>query len=760
MSGKLIFLLLLLVILSSTTFGGVAPPFSYTLRQPNGIEFEVRMFGDENLNWVETMDRSVIIDVLDDDNNIWWYYATIDSEGYFAPSDILVGGDVALDLSGRLELWDIQPKRVTRFDGKFHRVAEKSIRDVHMLAADPNTPSILKPIVFLVDFPGKLPGQMPSHRYTQSQFEKLLFAERLNPENVNPPLPDTYKMSVRDYFTEVSDGKFTVSGSIDSIIDWKTTKHGYSYYVDENQGFGGGPNGISQSAYAVCAELAQAVDNVVNFANFDGDQNGVVDLVILIMEGWFDGSKNQFWDFQDILYSVKNIDPNAPASFNEFLMLDGKIIKRFIVAPEQAFYNNQPDFDQGDIQPIGTFCVEIGYALDLPGLYDMDTWPDSNSIEPIISSGIGYWGLMGFGCWNRRTSPAYICAWSRSRLNWITTELLETGMKPERISVPPAEYSHLAYKILINPNDASEYFLLENRRRIGSDKYLMGEGLLIWHIDENFTERWINRVNCIESTYGVNLIQADGAGHLYKNIDANKNDWNYGDNGDPFPGSSGNTAFTFSTNPNSNSYQYDRDADGKIDLGYNSQVSITNISQDANGAISCTVTSPNYTGFEIGYDIGGFNYYDTWGENRAGILVYPTSSSYLKSIRTVFVCDSFDNHVDSYTIRVWEGFDDITGFPQTLINSQSGNVDWSASAPQHIGGWVTIPIKANIFCQSGEKYYIEIQYEGSGYIMPCDDCYYCSDRPPSERSFYRESGLDPCQIYIYGDWNIRAIFGL
>ena len=62
-----------------------------------------------------------------------------------------------------------------------------------------------------------------------------------------------------------------------------------------------------------------------------------------------------------------------------------------------------------------------------------------------------------------------------------------------------------------------EYLLLENRQKIGSDKFLANSGLLIWHVDEIITDMYPanNSVNVDPNYYGVNLIQADGQGDLY-----------------------------------------------------------------------------------------------------------------------------------------------------------------------------------------------------------------------------------------------------
>jgi immune inhibitor A len=100
---------------------------------------------------------------------------------------------------------------------------------------------------------------------------------------------------------------------------------------------------------------------------------------------------------------------------------------------------------------------------------------------------------------------------------------------------------------------------LENRQRTLYDAQLPGDGLLIWHIDENQSG------NTDENHYKVGLVQADGLRNLER-------DQNRGDRGDPYPGSRNNTNLTASTTPNSNSF-----------TGVSTGVSIVNIA--ASGAM-------------------------------------------------------------------------------------------------------------------------------------------------------------------------------
>jgi subtilisin-like proprotein convertase family protein len=74
-----------------------------------------------------------------------------------------------------------------------------------------------------------------------------------------------------------------------------------------------------------------------------------------------------------------------------------------------------------------------------------------------------------------------------------------------------------------------QYLLLENRTRTGFDSALPGQGLLVWRVDERLKMT-------SPASPAMLLIQADGRHDLER-----ADDYNAGDDGDPFPGQAGRT---------------------------------------------------------------------------------------------------------------------------------------------------------------------------------------------------------------------------
>ncbi|HEY4694092.1 MAG TPA: hypothetical protein VIH16_11695, partial [Bellilinea sp.] len=137
---------------------------------------------------------------------------------------------------------------------------------------------------------------------------------------------------------------------------------------------------------------------------------------------------------------------------------------------------------------------------------------------------------------------------------WITPTAV-SGIQPGTV-ISQAETTPLAYILGTNPGGVNwnfdvasgvgEYFLVENRQLTGYDVGLPGCGLIITHIDESVTST--NFANANEFHPLVKIIEADGLDQLVYE------EYNRGDSGDPYPGSTNNQTFNFSSTPNSRLY--------------------------------------------------------------------------------------------------------------------------------------------------------------------------------------------------------------
>jgi subtilisin-like proprotein convertase family protein len=168
---------------------------------------------------------------------------------------------------------------------------------------------------------------------------------------------------------------------------------------------------------------------------------------------------------------------------------------------------------------IGTFCHEAGHLIcRFPDLYDYGK-RDGDS-DP--SSGLGAYCLMASGSHlDSGRTPAPISAYLRSLAGWTgQVHLLNDGGE---FRAAHGNYDTLyKYQLADRPN---EYFLIENRSRMGLDAHCTSNGLAVYHCDILGSNEW--QGGTADNHYQCALIQADGARHL-------ENNRNYGDEGDLF----------------------------------------------------------------------------------------------------------------------------------------------------------------------------------------------------------------------------------
>ena len=266
----------------------------------------------------------------------------------------------------------------------------------------------------------------------------------------------------------------------------------------------------------------------------------------------------------------------------------------------------------------------------------------------------------------------------------------------------------------------------------------------------------INSVNVNSEFYGVNLLQADGQDELYSSS-------GNADSTDPFQ--PGDGPINGSSYPSSDMYDYDRNADGVIEVGGESNVEISDFSTNNDDIFSLIVTNPNQHGEMLSYDEGNYE-----GiafpkvENQlewAGIRVVSPSTALLSGIQTVFPPSySPVSNVTDYTINVWSGW--IGSKPERLLCTYQGNVEWTPELSRD-GGFAFISLlDQNIIWNRGETYYVEVNYNGTGYMYFFDQGIY-SNNQSDGMSYYRGSIQSNCMLLSNqnsaenGDWNIRVI---
>jgi immune inhibitor A len=359
--------------------------------------------------------------------------------------------------------------------------------------------------------------------------------------------------TVRNYYNEVSYGQLDiVTVNLPSTVGWVTAPSTYAYYCNGQNGTGSYP----QNCQKLCEDVVALVDASVDFSQYDNDDDGYVDALILVHTGpgaEFTLSDNDIWSHQWATF----LPP----------LKDGVYIYNYCIMPE--YWNSA-----GDIT-CGVFCHELGHIFGLPDLYDTDS--------PADSYGIGKWSIMSYGSWNGPSGmgdyPAHFDAWSRIQLGF--TSYVNVTANMSDVNIISVENEGSIYRLWSSGGAGDEYYLVENRQKSGYDTYLPGAGLLIWHIDDSQSSndnQWYPG-HTGSGHYLVALEQADSLFELEKKLSA-------GNTGDPFPGSTSRTVFSPFTTPNSNTYD-----------GENTYVSVSNISPSG-----ATMTADFQVSFASGID--------------------------------------------------------------------------------------------------------------------------------------------------------------
>lgn len=316
---------------------------------------------------------------------------------------------------------------------------------------------------------------------------------------------------LRAYYIEVSRDQFHL-GAVATV--WLQPEEMYHYYVNTDRIPGTeDDNGFNTSDIAFTfdppmnvwglarAAVREADEAGVDFTRYDndgpdgipssGDDDGVVDAIIIIHSGRGAETAGPVAG-ADLIWSHKS-DLNDPAitRFMGETVLDGVTIGPYLFVPENG--------------NLGVYAHEFGHILGLPDLYG--TFAEDGSTIQV--SMVGAFCLMDAGGLLPLTAqsggitpgsvPSHINSVFKEWLGWLepisfTRQGSANTSNPDTQLEPVASTGE-AMRLLENPggvdwDDADgrggEYFMLEYRSPlIGSEPYLPGEGLLIWHADES-----------------------------------------------------------------------------------------------------------------------------------------------------------------------------------------------------------------------------------------------------------------------------------
>jgi M6 family metalloprotease-like protein len=218
---------------------------------------------------------------------------------------------------------------------------------------------------------------------------------------------------------------------------------------------------------------------------------------------------------------------------------------------------------------IGTFCHESGHLLcRFPDMYDYGE--RDGDFEK--SQGIGVYCLMGSGNHlDRGRTPSPVCGYLRDLVGWADNQVSLNSVG--EFQARHGDYGTVLKYETDRPN---EYFIVENRSRLGLDGGLPAAGLAVYHCDWLGSNEW--QGGTADKHYQCGLLQADGHFDMEHNV-------NGGDVGDLFADRSG-VALSHGTMPSSR--QWDGAESGLIigEVGASGEVIRFRIGEQVKGHVA------------------------------------------------------------------------------------------------------------------------------------------------------------------------------
>ena len=439
-------------------------------------------------------------------------------------------------------------------------------------------------------FEGKKKGIVILVEYTDVSFKTTNPKERFDRiANEISYSEGSFNGSVKDYFLSQSRGTFELDFDIVGPVK---LAHNMAYY-GANDSWG---NDLRPEMMVV--EGCKAVDDEVNFADYDWDGDGKVDQVYIIYAGYGEADtydkENTVWPHEWALSGSSITTPQT---------LDGVVVDTYACSSELN--------GSGKIDGIGTMCHEFSHCMGLPDMYD---------INYTGNFGMGPWDLMDSGSYNDDGyTPAGYSSYERMVCGWLSPVVVNKGDELAVSGMTALAEDGEAYMIA-NSGNPDEYFLVENRQRVAWDAALPASGVLVLHVDYDEKIWYYNLVNTTgrDSYSGVNNPH-QRVTILHADNDDDKsyfNSYNYSYSkttyyGDPYP-YNGNDSITPTSVPSSSLYS--ANADGKKYL----DVAIRNIAVAGDGTASmdfgeCYV-SEGGNGNGEDDDNGNYLFYETFDD--------------------------------------------------------------------------------------------------------------------------------------------------
>lgn len=448
---KRILISVVLSLCAAMTFAIPAKKSWKVVSQSDGTTIKVSQAGDEHLHYYITEDNVPLYKAADNR----YCYLTIES-GKLHNSGVLAHESAARsakELQVMNTIHDLAPI-ARQMAAKKRSAAKRCVRPDRLPSKDDISvfKGSKKALVILAAFSDK------SFSKGDDAIVKF-YDEVLNQEGYSQ---NGAAGSVHDYFKDMSRGEFDLT--FDIVGPVKVSKSA-TYY--------GGPSPIMGGTDHIGEFITEAIKKAdekcdIDWKKYDWDDDGEVEQVFVLYAGYGQatgGPTGTIWPNAWTLdEALQNSDGNGGFS------IDGVFINQYACS-------NELYLDSGTVpMGLGVFCHEFSHCMGLPDMYDTNYGSTPTMGDWDLLAGGSYNGPQGIG-W----CPAGWTSYERAYAGWLElTELKAGDIIKGMTSLEEADGK--AY-VIYNDNHKDEYYLLENHKGMGWDKYTPENGLLIIHVD-------------------------------------------------------------------------------------------------------------------------------------------------------------------------------------------------------------------------------------------------------------------------------------
>ncbi|MBQ9286282.1 MAG: M6 family metalloprotease domain-containing protein [Bacteroidaceae bacterium] len=421
----------------------------FTLRLVDGSEAVVFFAGDEHNSWLQTTDGRIVDEV--------------------APNRFAISQRTVADERAKLK----SRRRQLAVEGR-HRIGSQATAPLPSIGS-PKVP------VVLVNFTDSVFTVAPTDEEVRAYYD--LYCNGTRDGNLYQG-HNSYG-SIRDYFSDQSDGQFTPEFVVMGPV---TVSREESYYGRNNSALfkDARYNEFTKEAIALATQIYDG-----DWSDFDNRGMGQVDMVFFIFAGCGENSSHVSTDIW-------------PKEVKSRSIINGITFATSACCSEKAASVKLNEERTGyivtgsKVDGIGVMCHELSHALGLPDFYNTN----------YESFGMDLWSLMDYGCYaGNGARPCGYTAYEREFMGWRQMETLdEAGW----VTIQPLEAGGKGMKV-VNDENPDEYYVLENRQAVAWDGSLarMGHGLQVTHVDFLQSEWNSNSVNSDVDHQRMTIIAAN-----------------------------------------------------------------------------------------------------------------------------------------------------------------------------------------------------------------------------------------------------------